>query len=105
MTIYKRIALKNLIVNPANDRHGELATEEMAIEWLLVNKTEKMKDLLDDIVARNGRVMEQPLVMMTGGDTPTAISSSAFFAMPRALSTEIAGKCPSVIRLWMPPMR
>lgn len=67
MALYKRIPLKDLIVNPANDRHGELASEEAAIEWLLVNKTEKMKELLHDIAARNG-IIEEPLVMKKNGE-------------------------------------
>lgn len=67
MAVYKRIPLKDLVVNPANDRHGELASEEAAIEWLLVNKTEKMKELLHDIAARNG-IVEEPLVMKKNGE-------------------------------------
>lgn len=62
MTIYKSIPLKDLVVNPANDRHGELQSEDAAIEWLLVNKTEKMRDLLQDIADKNG-IFEEPLVM------------------------------------------
>ncbi len=61
MAIYKRISLKDLEVNPANDRHGELPSESAAIEWLLVNKTEKMKDLLQNIVEKGG-IVEEPLV-------------------------------------------
>lgn len=67
MTLHKRIALKDLEVNPANDRHGDLGSEAAAIEWLLVNKTEKMKDLLDDIAAKDGAVFEEPLVMKKPG--------------------------------------
>lgn len=63
MTVHKRIALKDLEVNPANDRHGDLGSEAAAIEWLLVNKTDKMKDLLDDIIEKDGVVFEEPLVM------------------------------------------
>lgn len=66
MTIHKRIALKDLIVNPNNDRHGPLMTEATAIEWLLINKTDKMKELLEDIAVRSGAVFEEPLVMKDG---------------------------------------
>lgn len=61
MAIYKRIPLEDLEINPANDRHGDLLSEDAAIEWLLVNKTEKMKDLLQNIVDKE-RVFEEPLV-------------------------------------------
>lgn len=67
MTIHTRIALKDLEVNHANDRHGELMSEAAAIEWLLINKTEKMKDLLDDIAAKGGVIFEEPLVMQKSG--------------------------------------
>ncbi len=69
MTVHKRILLKDLEVNQANDRHGELMSEAAAIEWLLVNKTEKMKDLLEDISSKSGTILEEPLVMRkTGSD-------------------------------------
>lgn len=67
MAIYKRIPLKLLEVNPANDRHGDLGSEAAAVEWLLVNKTEKMKDLLLNIVKKNG-IVEAPLVMKKKDD-------------------------------------
>lgn len=67
MAIYKRLPLKLLEVNPANDRHGDLGSEAAAIEWLLVNKTEKMKDLLHNIVEKNG-IVEAPLVMKKQDD-------------------------------------
>lgn len=66
MAYYERIHLDNLKVNPANDRHGELPSETHAIEWLLVNKTEKMKNLLHDIAHKKG-ILEEPLVMKKGG--------------------------------------
>lgn len=67
MTIYKRIPLRDLEVNQANDRHGELLSELAAIEWLLVNKTEKMKELLEDIATKGGVILEEPLVMKKTG--------------------------------------
>lgn len=48
--IYKKLHIKDLEVNPSNDRHGELPSENDAIKWLLYNKTQKMKELLKDIV-------------------------------------------------------
>lgn len=62
MDKYLDIPIEKLQVNPANDRHGDLGTEEKAIEWLLVNKTEKMKNLLKDIVNIK-KILEPPLVM------------------------------------------
>jgi hypothetical protein len=62
MTDYQTIPLEKLEVNCANDRHGELPSEEEAIEWLLINKTEKMGDLLQDISDRT-YILEEPLVM------------------------------------------
>ena|GEM_PF-1894897 len=62
MTDIQRIPLQLLEVNPANDRHGDVGSESSAIEWLLVNKTDKMRDLLEDIHARQG-IVDEPLVM------------------------------------------
>lgn len=67
MTVFQRIPLQKLEVNPANDRHGEVGSESAAIEWLLVNKTDKMKDLLEDIHQRNG-IVDEPLVMKKPGE-------------------------------------
>jgi len=66
MAVYKSIPLKDLEVNPANDRHGELASEAEAMEWLLVNKTDKMKDLLQNITEKGG-IVEEPLVFKEKG--------------------------------------
>jgi hypothetical protein len=67
MTVYQQIHLSKLEVNPANDRHGDLGSEAAAIEWLLVNKTEKMKDILQKIVEKNG-IFEEPLVQKKNGE-------------------------------------
>lgn len=67
MTVFQRIPLQKLEVNPANDRHGDVGSEAAAIEWLLVNKTDKMKDLLEDIHQRNG-IVDEPLVMKKPGE-------------------------------------
>lgn len=61
MEKFKLIPTKNLIVNPENDRHGALETEEQAINWLLKNKTDKMRALAKDI-AITGKIYETPLV-------------------------------------------
>lgn len=60
------IAIKNLIVNPANDRHGETASESDAINWLLEKHEEHMKALAKDIAAE-GRLYEYPLVSKFNG--------------------------------------
>lgn len=62
MTTFQRIPLDKLEINPANDRHGDVGSESSAIEWLLVNKTDKMRDLLEDIHERQG-IVDEPLVM------------------------------------------
>lgn len=61
MEKFKLIPTKDLIVNPENDRHGALETEENAINWLLRNKTDKMRALAKDI-AITGKIFETPLV-------------------------------------------
>ena len=61
MKRFETINVNNLIVNPENDRHGALETEENAINWLLQNKTEKMRALAKDI-AITGQLFETPLV-------------------------------------------
>lgn len=67
MTTFQRIPLEKLEINPANDRHGDVGSEAAAIEWLLVNKTDKMRDLLDDIHERQG-IVDEPLVMKKNGE-------------------------------------
>lgn len=61
MKRFETINVNNLIVNPENDRHGALETEENAINWLLQNKTEKMRALAKDI-AITEQLFETPLV-------------------------------------------
>lgn len=63
----KIIPLKNLSVNAANDRHGELADEDKAIEWLLTRRAGHMRNLTKDIVAERG-IYEPPLVHDDGGN-------------------------------------
>lgn len=61
MKRFEIIDVNNLIVNPENDRHGALENEENAINWLLQNKTDKMRALAKDI-AITGELFETPLV-------------------------------------------
>jgi hypothetical protein len=55
------IRLSDLSINAANDRHGELAGEHAAIDWLLTHRANHMRNLAKDIVAENG-IYEPPLV-------------------------------------------
>jgi hypothetical protein len=61
----KILKLNDLVVNEANDRHGELASERAAMNWLFENERTKMYNLARDIV-REGRVFERPLVLAQG---------------------------------------
>lgn len=58
---YEKIKLSDLLVNQANDRHGELLSEDKAIEWLLTHRATHMRNLTKDIV-KTGEVYEPPLV-------------------------------------------
>jgi len=62
---YQLIALDALIVNRANDRHGELDNETAAIAWLFNNHQKQMRKLARDIV-RSGGIFEPPLVHHEG---------------------------------------
>ncbi len=57
----KKIALPALVVNRANDRHGELENETFAIAWLFNEREQHMRNLAKDIVER-GQIYEYPLV-------------------------------------------
>jgi len=59
---YKLIPLSALIVNRANDRHGELIDESSAIAWLFNNKEKHMRNLAFDIKTQ-GEIYEPPLVI------------------------------------------
>ena len=61
----KNIPIKDLSVNSANDRHGEVADEQSAIEWLLTHRAVHMRNLTKDIVTE-GRIYEPPLVHEDG---------------------------------------
>lgn len=59
---FEDVKLSDLQVNRANDRHGRLANEETAIEWLLKNFSNRMKNLARDIVEQS-QIYEPPLVI------------------------------------------
>lgn len=58
---YRILALADLLVNRANDRHGELENETAAIAWLFNTRDQHMRNLAKDIVER-GEIYEPPLV-------------------------------------------
>lgn len=62
----KRIPVVELLVNSQNDRHGELADERSAFEWLLSHRQNHMRNLARDI-AREGKLYELPLVRPING--------------------------------------
>lgn len=62
---YRKLALDSLVVNPANDRHGELENETAAIAQLFATHEQHMRNLARDIVAK-GEVYEPPLVYPEG---------------------------------------
>jgi hypothetical protein len=64
MTI-RKIALNSLLVNRANDRHGELENETAAIAWLFNTHESHMRSLAKDIVEQ-GEIFELPLVWPDG---------------------------------------
>jgi hypothetical protein len=62
---YRMLPLDSLLVNRANDRHGELENETAAIAWLFNNREQHMRNLTRDLVAE-GEVYEPPLVSSEG---------------------------------------
>ena len=58
---YRMLPLSALLVNRANDRHGELENETAAIAWLFNNREQHMRNLAKDIVEKHG-VFDAPLV-------------------------------------------
>lgn len=63
---YDELPLDDLMVNPANDRHGELGDEIEAMNWLLADSKAKIKTLAKDI-AEKGYVFAAPLVSKVDG--------------------------------------
>jgi hypothetical protein len=62
---YRMLALDSLVVNPANDRHGELENETAAIARLFALREQHMRNLTKDLVAK-GEMYEPPLVYPEG---------------------------------------
>lgn len=61
----RKIPLRSLLVNRANDRHGELENETSAIAWLFKNREVHMRNLAKDIT-KSGELYELPLVSPEG---------------------------------------
>jgi hypothetical protein len=61
----RKIPLSALLVNRANDRHGELENETAAIAWLFNTRELHMRNLTKDIVDK-GEIYELPLVSPEG---------------------------------------
>jgi hypothetical protein len=59
------LPLDSLVVNPANDRHGELENETAAIARLFALREQHMRNLTKDLVAK-GEMFEPPLVYPNG---------------------------------------
>lgn len=57
----RKIPLAALVVNRANDRHGELENETAAIAWLFHEREQHMRNLAKDVVEK-GEIYEYPLV-------------------------------------------
>jgi len=62
---YRKLPLDSLVVNPANDRHGELENETAAIAQLFASQEQQMRNLAKDLVTK-GEVFEPPLVFSDG---------------------------------------
>lgn len=60
---FKNLAINQLQVNPANDRHGERRDESAAIEELFRLHGPRMRGLAQDICSK-GRIFDPPLVML-----------------------------------------
>jgi hypothetical protein len=63
---YEAIPLDRLLINRANDRHGELENETAAMAELFRLRENHMRNLAEDIV-REGAIYDPPLVGPEGG--------------------------------------
>jgi hypothetical protein len=63
---YKSLRLEDLVINPANDRHGQLASEDAAISELFRSNDKHMRGLAKDLLAKR-EVFEPPLVFERDG--------------------------------------
>ena len=59
------VPIKNLIVNPSNDRHGPKGSEDKAIQWLFDKRGAHMVSLAKDILEQE-RISDAPLVKQKG---------------------------------------
>lgn len=64
---YLEVNVGDLLVNQANDRHGEVGSEELAIAELFRLHDAQMRNLAADI-ANVGAIYDPPLIMPTGQD-------------------------------------
>lgn len=62
----RSVKIADLVVNRANDRHGELENETAAIAWLFNARETHMRNLTKDIVEK-GEIFELPLVFPERG--------------------------------------
>ena len=88
---YRKLPLSSLIVNPANDRHGELENETAAIAQLFAAQELHMRNLAKDLVNK-GEVFEPPLVYPSGdkylvGDGNRRTTCLKLLASPRRAPT------------------
>lgn len=63
---YRKLPLASLIINSANDRHGELENETAAIAQLFATQEQHMRNLAKDLVVK-GEIFEPPLVYPSNG--------------------------------------
>ena len=61
------ISLEKLKTNASNDRHGDVASSENAVTWLLQHRGPHMRALTRDIV-KEGQIYEPPLVHADDGN-------------------------------------
>lgn len=88
----RNLPISSLLVNRANDRHGELENETAAIAWLFSEREAHMKNLAKDIVSE-GRVYELPLVSPQGDkflvfDGNRRVTCIKLLAEPRRAPTQ-----------------
>lgn len=116
--VVRQIALASLLINRANDRHGELENETAAIAWLFNTREQHMRNLTRDIV-QQGEIFELPLVwpqddkfivfdgnrrvtclkLLQNPHRAPTIDLQAFFQEQRALARKVSGKD------WLPRRR
>lgn len=102
---YKKLPLKQLTVNSANDRHGELENETSAISWLFTHHETYMRNLAKDMAA-TGEIFEPPLLFPSGStyivfDGNRRVTCLKLMTEPnRAPSTELQEFFRSTAKSW-----